>query len=310
MKGKEDRRTDADRIADVNAYAGFQFNDLLWKRKIDLEQVLLVRHTPTETELKKVLPWLAAEHPALFDAYQRIQAPKAEARLKKRDWLASFIATPGGQCLFVGLFRRKGGRDVTFAEFEDDPTTKELVKLGMRMPDLRRPSLHLFNLEPVNDFHPELIGRLVCEMPEGRNFLRRAETNIFKVVQIHERSVLDPEMPEWSELVLTWDELKLIPERWKVRLREWRGIYYIFDTELQQGYVGSAGGADNILGRWLNYAATGHGGNVKLRGRDPANFRFSILERPSPDMPQDEICALETLWKRRLHTREHGLNNN
>ena len=66
------------------------------------------------------------------------------------------------------------------------------------------------------------------------------------------------------------------------------------------GYVGSASGTDNLLGRWQNYAATGHGGNVGLRRREPVNFRFSILERLSPDMQTDEICVLENLWKVRL----------
>jgi hypothetical protein len=61
----------------------------------------------------------------------------------------------------------------------------------------------------------------------------------------------------------------------------------------------------------LDYAARGHGGNVLLRQRDPSNFRFTILQRVSPDMEQDEIVALENSWKKRLHTREpYGLNDN
>lgn len=129
---------------------------------------------------------------------------------------------------------------------------------------------------------------------------RRAETNIFQVVQLHEQSLFTPEMPAWNELVLSWDELRVIPESWKAKLREWRGIYLIYDVEIKPGYVGSASGTDNLLGRWQNYAATGHGGNVGLRRREPVNFRFSILERLSPDMQTDEICVLENLWKVRL----------
>lgn len=308
-KPEKPKLTDADRMALVEAFDGYQFNDLLRKRNIPWTDTLMIRHTPSEPELKRVLPWMAAEHPRLFNAYQSIQSPRAEGRMKKRSHLASFIAVEGGLCLFVGLYRKVGGRDVSFEEFVEHPDMQELVRYGMKLPE-PRPALHLFDLEPVADFHPHLSGRLVCSMSEGREFLRRSEMNVFEVVRLHEQSLLTPEMPPWNELVLTWDELKVIPETWKARLREWRGLYYIFDTEIELGYVGSAGGADNILGRWLNYAATGHGGNVKLRGRNPANFRFSILERPSPDMPQDEICALETLWKLRLHTREHGLNDN
>jgi hypothetical protein len=90
----------------------------------------------------------------------------------------------------------------------------------------------------------------------------------------------------------------------------WRGIYYIVDPSDGRGYVGSAYGTDNILGRWLSYGVPGHGGNKELRKRDPSNFQFSILQRVSPDMQADEVIQLEQTWKTRLHTREFGLNEN
>jgi len=90
-----------------------------------------------------------------------------------------------------------------------------------------------------------------------------------------------------------------------------RGIYYIFDTSAEKGYVGSAYGADNLLGRWQNYATSGHGGNRLLKQRDPHQFRFTILELVAPNMEADEVIRLESTWKERLHTRQpHGLNDN
>jgi hypothetical protein len=78
-----------------------------------------------------------------------------------------------------------------------------------------------------------------------------------------------------------------------------------------KGYVGSAYGDSNLLGRWLGYAAGGHGGNVLLRNRQPGNFRFSILQRVSPDMDAADVIRLEATWKERLHTRApFGLNDN
>jgi hypothetical protein len=93
-------------------------------------------------------------------------------------------------------------------------------------------------------------------------------------------------------------------------LSEWRGIYYIFDEASGKGYVGSASGNENILGRWKNYEATGHGGNAQLKPLDSQGFRFSILQRVSPDMGAAEVVAIENSWKERLHTRLHGLNDN
>ena len=124
-------------------------------------------------------------------------------------------------------------------------------------------------------------------------------------------------MPAWEALVLTWEQLSVLPLRWKASLKEWRCIYYIFDTANGKGYVGSAYGDDpeigddkNLLGRWENYAALGHGGNKLLIGRKPEGFRFSILQRVSPDMPPADVIRLEGTWKDRLHTRQYGLNEN
>lgn len=114
-----------------------------------------------------------------------------------------------------------------------------------------------------------------------------------------------------SGLALGWQELQTLPISWRNALSHWRGIYYIHDSASGKGYVGSAYGADNLLGRWMGYAASGHGGNRLLRGLDPAGFAFSILQRTSPDMEADAVVALESSWKERLHTRQpFGLNDN
>jgi hypothetical protein len=118
-------------------------------------------------------------------------------------------------------------------------------------------------------------------------------------------------MPEWNAVDLTWGQLRVLPARWQVVLSQWRAIYYVFDMSDGKGYVGSAYGENNLLGRWLNYAAHGHGGNRLLRQRDPQNFRFTILQRVSPDLDVSDVIRLEDSWKQRLHTRDpYGLNDN
>jgi hypothetical protein len=117
-------------------------------------------------------------------------------------------------------------------------------------------------------------------------------------------------MPDWKDLILTWHELQSLPASWRTSLAQWGGIYLIFDVARTAGYVGSAYGAENLLGRWQSYAKSGHGGNRELRDGDPANLRFSILQRTSPDMEAADIIALEANWKERLHSREFGLNRN
>jgi hypothetical protein len=60
----------------------------------------------------------------------------------------------------------------------------------------------------------------------------------------------------------------------------------------------------------MDYAASGHGGNTKLKERQASDFLFTILQRTSPDTERGEIGILESNWKDRLHTREYGLNDN
>jgi hypothetical protein len=155
-------------------------------------------------------------------------------------------------------------------------------------------------------------GKLVvCWPPPDIAWFRRAERNVMPVIAINEESLLEAAMPEWDAINLSWDELSVLPSKWRVALTHWRGIYFIFDESDGKGYVGYAYGDTNIYGRWAEYAASGHGGNKLLRKRDPSDFKFSILQRVSPDMNADDVIRLESSWKERLHTRQpHGLNEN
>lgn len=101
----------------------------------------------------------------------------------------------------------------------------------------------------------------------------------------------------------------MLPPSWRAALSHWCGIYFIYDQSDGKGYVGSAYGQDNLIGRWDCYARTGHGGNVELRGREPKNFTFSILERVEDGSSVAEVVAIENSWKKRLHTYiPDGLN--
>ena len=60
-----------------------EFNDLLnKKKKLKHDGVLVLRHTPSERDgrLRDELPWLAAVHPDVFNAYQQTQSEAAEKK--------------------------------------------------------------------------------------------------------------------------------------------------------------------------------------------------------------------------------------
>jgi len=286
-------------------------NDLLLKKDIDPKRVL--RHRPSEPGLNKVLPWLAAEKPDVFNAYQQIQGEKVEKAISSAAYVASFIGHEPGKVLFVGLYSVKGSKRLTREEYWQVPAYIEMKEFGMKgfTGEDGRSSTLWFDLAPT-EFYASWKGKLVVHWPPPeRSWWRRAHKNNIPVLAILAESALDATMPQWDEIELTWEELGVLPTRWKSPLSQWRGIYYIFDTSDGKGYVGSADGDINLLGRWLNYSASGHGGNSLLRKRDPRHFRFTILQRVSPDMDANDVIRPEGTWKDRLHTRQpYGMNDN
>ena len=292
-------------------------NDLLQGKGIDPQYVLVLRHRPHEPEFNKVLPWLAAERPDLFNAYQQTQGERLERVMQGLTgvgYVASFIGREPGKALFVGLYSIGEFKPLTYDEYWKIPANIKLKEFGHKgFTGEKRSSILWFDLV-LTDQYAHWKGKLIVGWP-GKELAwwRRAHRpkNEMPVLAILEDSALDTTMPPWDEIELTWEELGVLPMRWRSALSQWRGIYYIFDTCDGKGYVGSAYGESNLLGRWLNYAARGHGENRLLRQRDPRSFRFTILQLVSPNKDSRDVIRLESSWKQRLHTRKpYGLNDN
>ena len=281
---------------------------LLTQEGIDPESTLVMRHRPLEPQVRKELMWLAAENPDVYNAYQRCQTPRVEKQMEQATHVASFIGHEPGHALFVGLYENGTPKKVSQTWRQRNPDFRALMALGM--PNGPEECLW-FDLK-LTPALQRWQGKLVVKWPGKEvSYSRWAHKNSrFEVEVIHDESVLTASIPDWRTLVFRWDELNRIPKSWKAALREWRGIYYIFDTRTKKGYVGSAYGNENLIGRWLGYAKTGHGGNRRLRALNPDSFRFSILERMSQDTSPEEIIKRENEWKIRLHSREFGLNDN
>lgn len=294
-----------------NMFQLLELNDLLLKAGIEPKNVLVMRHRPTEQGLRKVLPWFAVDRPDVFNAYQQAQANKnVEAALKRAGYLASFIGIEPGMAYFVGLYCQRGFREITREQYFEIPENIELGRHGLSAATPRASALW-FNLVRTETYL-ELQGRLVITWTGlERSWYRWSHRNNLPISAILAENNFAQQMPHWRQLVLSWAEISSLPIRWQATLREWRGIYLITDQSDGKSYVGSAYGEDNLLGRWTNYAASGHGGNRLLRDRDPNQFVFCILERVSPDFEAAEVIALENSWKERLQTRTpRGLNSN
>jgi len=296
------------------------FNQLLAEQNIDPASVLALRHTPKpeDGELRKVLPWLADDDPDVFNAYQSTQTEKVEATMLRAKYVASFIGLEKRKdsteqaAVFVGLYKIGDHRPLTYTQFWERSAYQKMKGYGMQgFVEGSRSSVLWFDLTII-DFYKKWKGKLIIEWPRPAiRWYRFAGNADFPIVAILEDSALHGAMPDWKDCIWTRAELSALPSKWRERLSQWRGIYYVFDQSDGKGYVGSAYGEDNILGRWDYWAATGHGGNVHLRERSPENFTFSILELVAQSSDKNAVVDLETNWKKRLHTRlPFGLNGN
>src|SRR5262249_23818234 len=89
-----------------------------------------MRHRPREAALRKVLPWLAAERPDLFNAYQQTQDERVEKAVLAAKYLASFIGHESRKGVFVGLYSVGKTTPLTEAQFLAVPAYKELRRIG------------------------------------------------------------------------------------------------------------------------------------------------------------------------------------
>jgi hypothetical protein len=289
-----------------------ELRDLLDKAEIEPRRTIVMRHRPSEPGFRRVMPWIAAEHEDLFMAYQHTQDLREEKAMLEANHLISFIGMKPGEAVFVGIYGIGEARKLTYKQYWQVLEHRKLQQLGNTgfSIDEGRDTIRQFET-PLLDHFAEWKGRMIVNWPGGeRSWYRRAHKNEFRIKAINEASAFAPPMPNWDQMIVNWSDLPMLPSSWRASLSEWRGIYYIIDQSDGRGYIGSAYGKENILGRWRSYAQSGHGGNIELRKRDPENFIFSILQRLSPDLTAAEVIQIENSWKERLHARRFGLNKN
>lgn len=175
--------------------SALELNDLLRKAGLDPTSVMVMRHRPTEPELRRVLPWLAQEQRDVFNAYQSQHRPTVEAALLKARYLASFIGHEAGQALFVGLYQVWGGTPVSHGAYWAMPANRMLREYGTRGPaDGQQPVW--FDLAETPLMAP-LKGRLIVQWPGiERSWWRWAARNVMPVRAILPDSSLVPAMPD------------------------------------------------------------------------------------------------------------------
>ena len=292
-----------------------EFTALLTQSGFDPRDVAVMLHTPVQSHEKNALMALVDDYPDLFEAYQDNHPPGPEATLKRRKLAASFVVGTNSEAYFVGMYRIAGWRELTALELDADPRRKAVEEryrgrsFSQLATDSGRDGRAVFDLVPLTELS-ELKGRLIVQRTPGRAYMRLAENTKLAVLEIKRDARFSPPPPDWRDFVVSTDDLRVLPRDHAARLAGWRGVYLITDEKDGARYVGSAYGAENLLGRWRAHVAKDKGVTAELGQRDTSSFRFSILQLLLHDADAADVQALEANWKTRLHTRSWGLNKN
>lgn len=232
-----------------------------------------------------------------FERYQETQGIGDAPDLRAPYW-ASFVGVPGKETLFVGLYSAELVGPLPADR--EHPVTGAVEAAG---------SCNFYRLELLPELS-EYQGRLWIEWGPGyRAWIQRGDRKPKPIVELRRVFSEDP-FPGYAKLILRLSDIETIPATWREALRVTRGIYLMTCPRTREQYVGMASGSDGFLGRWREYVASGHGGNVALKSRDPSDYQLSILETVGLSATLADLAALEVLWKDKLQSREMGLNRN
>jgi GIY-YIG catalytic domain. len=275
------------------------FNTLLKQEGVSPETVILVRHKDSRLG-KGWSPFdLWRYDRPMFEEYQSHQTFGNHAKFVRASKWASFVGTPEGKTLFVGMY------DATFRGLlEQDRvcpwSNNEVEKAGSH-------EVYKLTIDPAFQGYD---GKLYIDWGDGaRAWVQRADNQNKPITELREKYQEDP-FPGFLSFSEPLSRVEVLPLGWITTLKASKGVYLLSCPRTREQYVGSATGADGFWGRWQEYCQNHHGGNIAFKSREPSDYQVSILEVAGSDKSAEDILAMEYRWIRKLQSREMGLNRN
>ena len=273
------------------------FNTVLQAAGFNLGDIRLLRHKDNRADKGRTPYELWRDNRDQFNLYQATQSIKNARKLRASFW-ASFVGTPSDETLFVGIYSVK---------------TRRLLEQDTPMPHRdgidKTGTCYIYDLS-IETRLSDLIGKLLIDWGPGeRAWIQRADKQDKPIVELR-TGFKEPEFPGFLKLVAPLSKLNRLPKSWVAVLRASKGVYLLTCPKTKEQYVGSAYGEGGFWDRWQNYVQNGHGGDVALKSRDPSDYQVSILEVAGTASTENDILAMEGIWKEKLQSREMGLNRN
>ena len=238
-----------------------------------------------------------------YALFKEWQSEQSDSKMKNVDYLVVFMAEEGCECRFIGVYRNYGPKRSTCEGFSE------------------------YTLEEVEGFEA-LKDRVVINWGKGTLSWMQNWQLLKEVRRIDYVNTGDdvPYFTRYEDVILTFSQLQKVVEdkEWKSKLECLNCVYMILDKETGKQYVGVTyknmeyGIKNGILGRWTEYAQTGHGNNKLLevllaeKGISYAEqyFQWTILETLPLNVIPKVAIDRESLYKKKFGTREHGYNEN
>lgn len=276
------------------------FSDILINAGLDPAKVQLIRHAMNDKDFRA--------------CYEKNMVKEYTGEQKKDfnkgyDYWAVFISGKGTEARFYKLYRV--GAVV--------PRCLEVMPKDYPCPQAFETPGDYYELEYA-DILKEFENRLIIKWGDATSVWHQKGTTEKEIVAI--QTSHNEEFVGYENVVLPYEKLKEVVENdvdyklWHTDLSNVKAVYLILDVKNGQQYVGSAYGNRGLLERWECYVDTFHGNNKLMREvicDHPDRyqfFQFSILQIFSMSTPDDIIINAENLWKRKLGTKEYGMNAN
>ena len=274
------------------------FNSLLAQFGISPTSVVLLRHQDKSATRGRTPYELWRDSPGAFEAYQMCQSFENQSRLSRAPLWASFVATPDGSTMFVGIY----------AATHTGPLAVDTPRPHKEGVDLAGSCDHYdLRLDPR---FIDLQGKLFVEWGDGtRAWIQRADNQNKTVSQLR-TAFKEPEFPGLLNFMEPLSRIETLPATWISVLKEAAGVYLLTCPQTREQYVGSASGAEGFWSRWCQYVTNNHGGNIALKSREYSDYQVSVLEVAGTAATREDVLAMESRWKKKLKSQEMGLNRN